>query len=222
MTSSFNSSMSAAAEPLTPRRDIVAAAVTVARPPLVQPAVRRRRPRQCFASPIRLGCRPRPPIATWWKSMGRTAPSISPDRPASTRRRRSPRRHCHAHQSDQSFERPSSARHGGAARAMGLSIQFLNARNEAEIDAEFATIARMRFGALVVGAEASFQTLRQQIVALATRHAMTLSMARHHRAGGQVESHAARMGELLRSRHRQQGVPNVFHHALDAFLRWPS
>ena len=32
-------------------------------------------------------------------------------------------------------------------------------------------------------------------------------MARHHRAGGQVELHAARMGELLRSRHRQQGVP---------------
>ena len=31
-------------------------------------------------------------------------------------------------------------------------------------------------------------------------------MARDHRAGGQVEPHAARMGELLPSRHRQQGV----------------
>jgi group II intron reverse transcriptase/maturase len=32
------------------------------------------------------------------------------------------------------------------------------------------------------------------------------NMARDHRAGGQVESHAARMGELLPGRHRHQGV----------------
>src|ERR1700739_4340659 len=31
-------------------------------------------------------------------------------------------------------------------------------------------------------------------------------MARKHKAGGQGEPHAARMGELLPSRHRQQGV----------------
>ncbi len=31
-------------------------------------------------------------------------------------------------------------------------------------------------------------------------------MARDHRAGGQVEPHATRMGQLLPSRHRQQGV----------------
>src|SRR3984893_10632010 len=31
-------------------------------------------------------------------------------------------------------------------------------------------------------------------------------MARNHKAGGQGEPHAARMGELLPSRHRQQGV----------------
>src|SRR3954462_1184332 len=31
-------------------------------------------------------------------------------------------------------------------------------------------------------------------------------MARNHKAGGQGEPHAARMGELLQSRHRQQGV----------------
>src|SRR5262245_7322375 len=32
-------------------------------------------------------------------------------------------------------------------------------------------------------------------------------LARYHRARGEVEPHAPRMGELLRSRHRQQGVP---------------
>src|ERR1700722_3306821 len=31
-------------------------------------------------------------------------------------------------------------------------------------------------------------------------------MARNHKAGGQGEPHAARMGELLPSRHRQQSV----------------
>src|SRR5271169_4391894 len=31
-------------------------------------------------------------------------------------------------------------------------------------------------------------------------------MARNHRAGGKVEPHAARVGELLLSRHRQSGV----------------
>src|SRR6516162_7880171 len=33
-------------------------------------------------------------------------------------------------------------------------------------------------------------------------------MARNHRAGGQVEPHVARMGELLQGRNRQQGVPS--------------
>jgi len=33
--------------------------------------------------------------------------------------------------------------------------------------------------------------------------------ARHHRAGGQVEPRAARMGELLPSRHRQQSGPGA-------------
>jgi group II intron reverse transcriptase/maturase len=36
-------------------------------------------------------------------------------------------------------------------------------------------------------------------------------MARYHRAGGQVEPHAARMGELLQRRHRHQSVPGARH-----------
>ena len=43
----------------------------------------------------------------------------------------------------------------------------------------------------------------EQIHALTDR---TGDMARNHKAGGQGEPHAARMGELLPSRHRQQGV----------------
>src|SRR5437868_10705825 len=32
-------------------------------------------------------------------------------------------------------------------------------------------------------------------------------MARDHRAGEEVEPHPTRMGELLRSRHRHEGIP---------------
>ena len=37
------------------------------------------------------------------------------------------------------------------------------------------------------------------------------NMARDHSAGGQVEPHATRLGELLLSRHRQPGVPGARH-----------
>ncbi len=59
-----------------------------------------------------------------------------------------------------------------AAGALGLSIQVLNASSEAEIDAAFLTIVQMRIGALVVGSDSYFHALRQQIVALTTRHAV--------------------------------------------------
>src|SRR5206468_11210458 len=49
------------------------------------------------------------------------------------------------------------------------------------------------------------RALLVQIVALHT-DGPNEDMARNHKAGGQGEPHAARMGELLPSRHRQQGV----------------
>src|SRR3982074_3427191 len=44
-------------------------------------------------------------------------------------------------------------------------------------------------------------------------------MARNHKAGGQGEPHAARMGELLPSRHRQQGVSGTRQLHSDAVAR---
>jgi ABC-type uncharacterized transport system substrate-binding protein len=59
-----------------------------------------------------------------------------------------------------------------AARALGLKVEILKASSPAEIEAAFATLPQMRIGALLVSADSYFTALRQQIVALATRHAI--------------------------------------------------
>jgi putative ABC transport system substrate-binding protein len=59
-----------------------------------------------------------------------------------------------------------------AADAKRVQLHILKARTESEIDAAFATLVRMRAGALVVVGDAVFTTRRKQIVALAARHAI--------------------------------------------------
>jgi putative ABC transport system substrate-binding protein len=57
-----------------------------------------------------------------------------------------------------------------AATAIGLQIQVLNARNSDEIDVAFATLVDDRVGALLIGADAFFNSRRVQIAILAARH----------------------------------------------------
>ena len=57
-----------------------------------------------------------------------------------------------------------------AARAIGQQIEILKASNRDEIDAAFARMVQIKVGALVVGADPSFNTWREQIVVLAARH----------------------------------------------------
>jgi putative tryptophan/tyrosine transport system substrate-binding protein len=59
-----------------------------------------------------------------------------------------------------------------AARANGVQLDILNARTESEIDAAFATLVRLHAGGLVVGADAVFDTRREQLVGLAAGHAV--------------------------------------------------
>ena len=49
----------------------------------------------------------------------------------------------------------------------------------------------------------------KRMVETHTRADKNRDMARHHRAGEQVEPHAARLGELLQCRHRHQSVPGA-------------
>jgi putative tryptophan/tyrosine transport system substrate-binding protein len=59
-----------------------------------------------------------------------------------------------------------------AARAKGVQIEILKASNQGEIDSAFASLAQVKAGALVVGADPFFFSAREQLVALAARHAV--------------------------------------------------
>jgi putative tryptophan/tyrosine transport system substrate-binding protein len=59
-----------------------------------------------------------------------------------------------------------------AARAKGVQLAILKASNEGEIDAAFATFAEQHAGALLVGADPFFNSRREQLVALASHHAV--------------------------------------------------
>jgi putative ABC transport system substrate-binding protein len=59
-----------------------------------------------------------------------------------------------------------------AARAKGLLLQILKAGRESEVDAAFATLVQLEAGALVVAPDPFFFSRREQLVALATHHAV--------------------------------------------------
>jgi putative ABC transport system substrate-binding protein len=59
-----------------------------------------------------------------------------------------------------------------AARAFGQAIFILNANTENEIDLAFASLVQRGTGALLMSASTFFQVRRDQIIALAARHAV--------------------------------------------------
>jgi len=59
-----------------------------------------------------------------------------------------------------------------ATGTKGLRLQILKAGSESEIDAAFATLPELNAGALAVMSDAFFNGRREQLVALAARHAV--------------------------------------------------
>src|SRR5499426_212090 len=57
-----------------------------------------------------------------------------------------------------------------AARTLGLELHVLHASSEGEIDAAFATLVQLRARALVIGADALFNSRSEQLAALTIRH----------------------------------------------------
>jgi putative ABC transport system substrate-binding protein len=62
-----------------------------------------------------------------------------------------------------------------AARVKGVQLHILKADTETEIDAAFATLVQLHAGALVVTGDPFFLSWSDQIVALASRHAVPAS-----------------------------------------------
>src|SRR5262245_43181798 len=90
-----------------------------------------------------------------------------------------------------------------AARTIGRQVVTLRASNESEIDAAFATILQLRAGALMVGADAYFNSRRDQIVALAARQALpAIYEQREFAVAGGLMSY----GTSLTDAYRQMGI----------------
>jgi putative ABC transport system substrate-binding protein len=77
-----------------------------------------------------------------------------------------------------------------AARAKGVQLLIVQASTESEIDAAFASLVQKRVRALVVGADVFFLSRREQLVALAERHAVpAIYQARGFAAAGGLISY---------------------------------
>jgi putative tryptophan/tyrosine transport system substrate-binding protein len=86
-----------------------------------------------------------------------------------------------------------------AARARGLKVHVLRARTEQDIDAALASLVPLRAGALLVASDAFFNFRREQIVALAARHAVPASFdVREFVTAGGLMSYGPSLSEVWR------------------------
>jgi putative ABC transport system substrate-binding protein len=90
-----------------------------------------------------------------------------------------------------------------AARAVGLHIVVTRAAVESDFETVFATVARERAGGLLVNSDVFFTSRRDQIVALAARHALPVMAAwREFPLAGSLISY----GPSIAAEYRQIGV----------------
>src|SRR5437764_11191588 len=85
-----------------------------------------------------------------------------------------------------------------AARVKGLQLHILKAGTESEIDAAFSTLVQLHANALVVSADPFLSSRREQLVALASRHAVPAIYAwREFAASGGLISYGASLTAAL-------------------------
>jgi putative tryptophan/tyrosine transport system substrate-binding protein len=90
-----------------------------------------------------------------------------------------------------------------AARAKGVQLLILKAGTESEIDAAFASCVQLHAGALLVGSDPFFNSRREQLVALASRHAVpAIYEHREYVAAGGLISY----GTSLAAANHQAGI----------------
>ena len=89
------------------------------------------------------------------------------------------------------------------ARAKGVQLAILKAASEGEIESAFASLVDLHAGALVVAGDAFFSVRREQLVALASRHAVpAIYVFRQFVAAGGLISYGASITDSF----RQSGV----------------
>jgi putative ABC transport system substrate-binding protein len=90
-----------------------------------------------------------------------------------------------------------------AARAKGVQLHVLKAGTKGKIDAAFASLIQLQAGALLVPTDPFFNGQREQLVALAARHAVpTIYSLREFAASGGLISY----GASLTAVYRQDGI----------------
>jgi putative ABC transport system substrate-binding protein len=90
-----------------------------------------------------------------------------------------------------------------AARSRALDLIALRANSETDIEAAFAAVVRQRVGALLIEPDVFFLDRREQLVALAARHAVpTVYSRREYAAIGGLMSY----GTSLADAYRQAGI----------------
>jgi ABC-type uncharacterized transport system substrate-binding protein len=90
-----------------------------------------------------------------------------------------------------------------AAGTLGLQLHVLHASAEHDFDVVFASLPRLRVGALIIGSDPFFNSRNQQLVALASRHAVpTMYPFREYAMAGGLISY----GNSFADAHRLVGV----------------
>jgi putative tryptophan/tyrosine transport system substrate-binding protein len=83
--------------------------------------------------------------------------------------------------------------------SLGFQLHILSASTASEIDAAFATLAEIRAGALIVSADPFFTNRKDQIVALAARHAIPATYVwREFAESGGLMSYGPALGDGAR------------------------
>jgi putative ABC transport system substrate-binding protein len=90
-----------------------------------------------------------------------------------------------------------------AARTLGVEVEAFKAGSPSEIDTAFASLVARRAGALLIAADAFFNSRSEQLVVLSARHALpTIFHLRHFSAAGGLISY----GPNLADAYRQEGI----------------
>jgi putative tryptophan/tyrosine transport system substrate-binding protein len=85
------------------------------------------------------------------------------------------------------------------ATALGQELRFFYASNESDLDAAFKSLVQQRADALLVGNDVFFTNRREQIVALAVRHAIpTIYAFRQFAESGGLMSYSTNLIEVYR------------------------